>query len=64
MVQVWGNAVTLSRLPVAHLAYQTAALEATLEHLQKPGLDVCAGLTPALLEGVSNHLSSPTLAVR
>ena len=64
MLQVWGNAVTLSRLPVAHLAYQTAALEAALEQMQKPGLDACTGLTSALLQGVSNHLSSPTLAVR
>ena len=54
----------LARLPVAHLAYQTAALEAALELLQKPGLDACPGLTTSLLQGVSNHLSSPTSAVR
>ncbi|KAK9822319.1 hypothetical protein WJX74_006980 [Apatococcus lobatus] len=64
LAQVWGNAATLSRLPVAHLAYQTAALEAALEQLQKPGLDASGSLTPALLQGVSNHLSSPTPAVR
>lgn len=64
LAQVWGNAATLSRLPVAHLAYQTAALETALEQLQKPGLDACPGLTPALLQGVSNHLSSPSTPVR
>lgn len=64
LAQVWGSAATLSRLPVAHLAYQTAALEAALEQLQKPGLDACSGLTPALLHGVSKHLSSPSTPVR
>ncbi len=62
--QVWGNAACLTRLPVAHLAYQTAALEAALQLLQKPGLDACSGWTTSLLQGVSNRLSSPSSAVR
>ncbi|KAK9868756.1 hypothetical protein WJX84_007936 [Apatococcus fuscideae] len=64
LAQVWGDTTTISRLPVTHLAYQTAALEAALEHLQKPGLDATGGLLPALLQGVSNRLNSPSSAVR
>ena len=64
VVTVWGNKPTIQRMPTPQQAYLTAAVCQCLKKLGKSRFESHRGLTPAILQGISNRLDSPTEWVR
>lgn len=63
LLQLWGSKLNISKSPVAMQRHQTQVLFISLSLLTKSFLQQLTS-TPAFLEGITNHLSSPSSRVR
>lgn len=63
LFNVWGSKLNISKSPVAMQRHQTQVLFVSLSLLTKPFLQQLTA-TPAFLDGITNHLSSPSSRVR
>ncbi|KAG5356017.1 hypothetical protein CJU89_5737 [Yarrowia sp. B02] len=63
LLSVWSSKLNVSKSPVAVQRHQTQVLFISLSLLTRPFLQQLTA-SPAFLEGVTNHLSSPSSRVR
>lgn len=63
LFDLWGSKLNISKSPVAMQRHQTQVLFVSLSLLTKPFLQQLTA-TPAFLDGITNHLSSPSSRVR
>lgn len=63
LLQLWGSKLNISKSPVAMQRHQTEVLFVSLSLLTKPFLQQLT-IMPAFLDGITNHLSSPSTRVR
>ncbi|AOW04499.1 YALI0D22979p [Yarrowia lipolytica CLIB122] len=63
LFSLWGSKLNISKSPVALQRHQTEVLFVSLSLLTKPFLQQLTA-TPAFLDGITNHLSSPSSRVR
>ncbi|KAG5359268.1 hypothetical protein CKK34_5618 [Yarrowia sp. E02] len=63
LFSLWGSKLNISKSPVAMQRHQTEVLFVSLSLLTRPFLQQLTA-TPAFLDGITNHLSSPSSRVR